>query len=109
MYGTPHGSTNLFIYSAAGALFVTLVVKFLVDGPARNAFVVAFRPLGKASYAMYLNEGFLIRLDRYIPFVMGPVLTLVFSFIFAVVWNRLVADRVTRRLEERSIVNRRLF
>ena len=109
MYGTPHGSTNLFIYSAAGALFVTLVAKFLVDGPAGNAFVVAFRPLGKASYAMYLNEGFLIRLDCYIPFVMGPVLTLVFSFIFAVVWNRLVADRVTRWLEERSIVNRRTF
>lgn len=107
MYGTPHGSINLLIYSAAGALLVTLMVKFLEDLPAGSVLFRVMRPLGVASYSMYLNEGFLIRLDAYIPFVMGPVLTLLFSFVLAVAWNRLVTDRATRWLKEREIMRRR--
>lgn len=107
MYGTPHGSINLLIYSAAGALLVTLMVKFLEDLPAGSVLFRVMRPLGVASYSMYLNEGFLIRLDAYIPFVMGPVLTLLFSFVFAFAWNQLVTDRATRWLKERAIMRRR--
>lgn len=107
MYGTPHGSINLLIYSAAGALLVTLLVKFLEDLPAGSVLFRVMRPLGVASYSMYLNEGFLIRLDAYIPFVMGPVLTLFFSFVLAVAWSRLVTDRATRWLKERAIMRRR--
>ena len=95
MYGTFHGSLNLFVYSAAGAVFVTLAVRFLMDGPASGLLAKALRPVGDASYAMYLNEGFLIRLDPYLPFAMGPVLTLLLSFIFAAIWDWFVSDRVT--------------
>ena len=98
MYGTAHGSFNLFVYSAAGAVFVMLTVKLLMDGPAGGVLARALRPVGDASYAMYLNEGFLIRLDPYVPFTMGPLLTLVLSFAFALVWDWLVTDRVTGRL-----------
>ena len=104
MYGTAHGSFNLFVYSAAGAVFVTLTVKFLMDGPAGGVLARALKPVGDASYAMYLNEGFLIRLDPYVPFTMGPLLTLVLSFVFALVWDWLVTDRVTRWL--RSFLGR---
>lgn len=102
MYGTSHGSLNLFAYSTAGAVLVTLLVKFLMDGSAGTALAKALRPLGNASYSMYLNEGFLIRLDGHIPFVMGPLLTLVFSFIIATLWNWLIADRVTGWLKRRQ-------
>ena len=98
LYGTAHGSFNLFVYSAAGAVFVTLTVKFLMDGPVGGVLARALRPMGDASYAMYLNEGFLIRLDPYVLFTMGPLLTLVLSFAFAWVWDWLVTDRVTRWL-----------
>ncbi|MGO5325739.1 acyltransferase family protein [Collinsella sp. LCP19S3_D2] len=107
MYGAPHGSLNMFVYSAAGAVLVTLLVKFLMDGPAGTVLVKALSPLGNASYAMYLNEGFLIRLDGLFPFSMGPISTLVLSFIFAVAWNWLVSDRVTRWLKGMSIASRR--
>lgn len=98
MYGTAHGSFNLFAYSAAGAVFVTLAVKLLMDGPPGGVLARALRPVGDASYAMYLNEGFLIRLDPHIPFTMGQLLTLVLSFVFALAWDWLVIDRVTRWL-----------
>lgn len=101
MYGTSHGSLNLFVYSTAGAVLVTLLVKFLMDGPAGTALAKTLRPLGNASYSMYLNEGFLIRLDGHIPFVMGPFSTLVLSFVFAVAWNWLISDRVTQWLKQR--------
>lgn len=104
MYGTAHGSSNLFAYSAAGAVFVTLAVKLLMDGSVGGVLARALRPVGDASYAMYLNEGFLIRLDPYTPFTMGSLLTLVLSFVFALVWNWLVIDRVTKRL--RSFLGR---
>lgn len=100
MYGTLHESLNLFAYSAAGAVLVTLVVKFLMDGPAGGALAKALRPIGDVSYVMYLNEGLLIRLDAYVPFAMGPLLTLVLSFVFAIVWDWLVADRVTGWLKK---------
>lgn len=104
MYGTAHGSFNLFAYSAAGAVFVTLAVKLLMDGPAGGVLARALRPVGDASYAMYLNEGFLIRLDPHIPFTMRQLLTLVLSFAFAWAWDWLVTDRVTKRL--RSFLGR---
>lgn len=103
MYGTLHGSLNLLVYSTAGAVLVTLLVKFLMNSPAGIVLVKALRPLGNVSYSMYLNEGFLIRLDGYIPFVMGPLLTLVFSFVFASLWNWLIADRVTGWLKRRHL------
>lgn len=102
MYGTSHGSINLFVYSTAGAVLVTLLVKFLLDGPAGIALVKVLRPFGNASYSMYLNEGFLIRLDGCIPFVMGPFLTLIFSFVFAMLWNWLIADRVAGWLKSKQ-------
>ena len=74
MYGTQHESLNLFSYSAAGAVFMVLAVKFLMDGPLAGVLAKALQPVGDVSYAMYLNEGFLIRLDGCVPFVMGPVL-----------------------------------
>lgn len=95
LYGTQHGSLNLFVYSAAGAVLVMLAVKILMDGPLAGVIAKTLRPVGEASYAMYLNEGFLIRLDACIPFVMGPVLTLVLSFSFAMAWDWIVSDRVT--------------
>ena len=101
LYGTQHGSLNLFVYSAAGAVLVMLAVKILMDGPLARVISKTLRPVGEASYAMYLNEGFLIRLDACIPFVMGPVLTLVLSFSFAMAWNLIVSDRVTGWLKER--------
>lgn len=103
MYGTSHGSINLFVFSTAGAVLVTLLVKFLLDGPAGTALVKVLRPFGNASYSMYLNEGFLIRLDGRIPFVMGPFLTLAFSFVFATLWNWLIADRMTGWLKNRQL------
>ena len=45
------------------------------------------------------QRGLLIRLDSYVPFTMGPLLTLVLSFMFAIVWDRLVTDWVTGRLK----------
>lgn len=100
MYGTEHGSFNLFAYSAIGAVLITLAVKLLMGGPAGGTLAKALKPVGDASYAMYLNEGFLIRLDAYVPFTMGPLLTLMLSFLFAIVWDKLVTDRVTGWLKK---------
>lgn len=101
LYGTQHGSLNLFVYSAAGATLVILTVMHLMSGPMSSVLTRVLRPVGDASYAMYLNEGFLIRLDVCAPFVMGPVLTLAFSFGFATVWSLIVSDRVSVWLKRR--------
>ena len=63
-------------------------------GSTDSVLVKVLRPEG-APLARYTSTR---ALDPYVPFTMGPLLTLVLSFAFAWVWDWLVTDRVTRWL-----------
>ncbi len=79
--------------------FFTRECSTVLKGIAGGLLTRVLQLVGDASYAMYLNEGFLIRLDTYTTFVMGAILTLAISYVSAVAWNWLVSDRVTAWLE----------
>ena len=101
LYGTMHRSLNLFIYSAAGALFVFFAIQLIRGTKLAIILNDTMHFLGFYSFAMYLNEGLLIRLDPLISFSMGPVMTLALSLFIAVLWVRVVSGPVVGWIKRR--------
>ena len=87
-------SSNVFVSASA----IENLFNFVGEAMLLGCPVVSFCVGGVPDMLAHGLEGFLIRLDPYVPFTMGPLLILVLSFAFAWVWDWLVTDRVTRWL-----------